>query len=139
MLYPNFRPNTRSKQQTFRTVVCSQNRPFTDRCRALRRVGRTPAVGPGLRPKSHSRGRRETSLRSAPTLTTRGGFHVRGSTSSGFPQSPFAVKFVDEFNEEESLSPVGLPADSDWVLYGPNVYDPVMIHNPFVYQLSRDI
>ena len=81
----------------------------------------------------------KTSLRSAPTLTTRAGFRVRGSTSSGFPQSPFAVKFIDDFNEEEALSPVGLPHDSDWVLYGPNVYDPVMIHNPFVYQLSRDI
>jgi len=79
------------------------------------------------------------SLTSPPTLSTRAGFRVRGSTSSGFPQSPFAVKFVDDFNEEEHLSAAGLPADSDWVLYAPNAYDPVMIHNPFVHQLSRDI
>ncbi len=81
----------------------------------------------------------KTSLTNPPTLTTRAGFHVRGSTSSGFPQSPYAVEFLDEFNEERNLSPLGLPADSDWVLYAPNAYDPVMIHNPFIYQLSRDM
>jgi hypothetical protein len=81
----------------------------------------------------------KTSLTNPPTLTTRAGFHVRGSTSSGFPQTPYAVEFLDEFNEERNLSPLGLPADSDWVLYAPNMYDPVMIHNPFIYQLSRDL
>ena len=81
----------------------------------------------------------KTSLTNAPTLTTRGGFHVRGSTSSGFPQSPFAVDFLDEFNQEKNLSPLGLPAESDWILYAPNSFDPVMIHNPFIYQLSRDM
>jgi hypothetical protein len=34
---------------------------------------------------------------------------------------------------------LGLPANSDWVLYAPNEFDPVMIHNPFVHQLSRDM
>ncbi len=81
----------------------------------------------------------KTSLTNPPTLTTRAGFHVRGSTSSGFRQSPFAVQFVDEFNEEQHLSLAGLPAESDWVLYAPNDYDLAMIHNPLVYQLSRDM
>ena len=80
-----------------------------------------------------------TSLTNKPTLTTRGGFRVRGSTSSGFPQTPFAVEFLDEFNGERPLPLLGLPADSDWVLYAPNSYDPVMIHNPFIHQLSRDL
>jgi hypothetical protein len=79
------------------------------------------------------------SLTHQPTVTTRGRFRVRGSTSSGFPQSPFAVEFLDEFDQEQNLSPLGLPPDSDWILYAPNVYDMVMIHNPFVYQLSRDM
>ena len=81
----------------------------------------------------------KTSLTNPPTFTTRGGFHVRGSTSAGMPQSGFAVQFLDEFNEEKHLSPLGLPAESDWVLYAPNAYDPVMIHNPFIHQLSRDM
>ena len=81
----------------------------------------------------------KTSLTNPPTLTARGGFRVRGSTSAGLPQQGFALHFLDEFNEEKNLSPLGLPPESDWVLYAPNGYDPVMIHNPFIHQLSRDM
>ncbi len=80
-----------------------------------------------------------TALTNPPTLTARGGFRVRGSTSAGMPQQGFALHFLDEFNDEMDLSPLGLPPDSDWVLYAPNGYDPVMIHNPFIHQLSRDM
>jgi hypothetical protein len=80
-----------------------------------------------------------TSLTNAPTLTTRAGFRQRGSSSAGLPQPSFALQFLDEFNDEKDLALLGLPADSDWVLYAPNVYDPVLIHNPFVHQLSRDL
>src|SRR6185369_3324591 len=41
-----------------------------------------------------------TSLTNPPTLTTRGGFRVRGSTSASMPQSGFALQILDEFNEE---------------------------------------
>jgi len=37
------------------------------------------------------------------------------------------------------LSPLGMPADGDWVMYAPNSFEPVLIHNPFMHQLSRDI
>jgi hypothetical protein len=80
-----------------------------------------------------------TSLTNPPTMITRGGFHVRGSTSAGMPQTGFALQFLDEFDHEQHVSPLGLPANSDWVLYAPTEYDPVMIHNPFVHQLSRDM
>ena len=81
----------------------------------------------------------KTSLTNPPTLTTRGGFHIRGSSTSRMPQASFAVEFLDEFNEDQDRSPLGLPAESDWVLYAPNGFEPVMIHNPFVHQLSRDL
>jgi hypothetical protein len=55
------------------------------------------------------------------------------------PQPGFAMAFIDELNQERSLPLLGLPADSDWILYAPNAYDPVLIHNPFIHQLSRDI
>lgn len=80
-----------------------------------------------------------TSLTNAPTLSTRAGYRVRGSTSSGMPQSGFALEFLDEFNQEKNQPLLGLPADSDWVLYAPNAYDPVLIHNPFIHQLSRNL
>jgi hypothetical protein len=55
------------------------------------------------------------------------------------PQPSFALELLDEFNEEHNREILGLPAESDWVLYAPNNYDPIMIHNPFVHQLSRDM
>ncbi len=80
-----------------------------------------------------------TSLTNPPSLVTRAGYRVRGSTSADMPQSGFAVECLDEFNGERSVPLLGLPADSDWILYAPNAYDPVLIHNPFVHQLSRDL
>jgi hypothetical protein len=79
------------------------------------------------------------SLTNAPALAARGGFRVRGSSSSGMPQSGFALELLDEFNEEKPVALCGLPMDSDWILYAPNSYDPVLIHNPFIHQLSRDL
>jgi len=81
----------------------------------------------------------KTSLTNPPVFTTRAGHRVRGSSSSGMPQSSFAITFLDEFNNEKSHAALGLPAESDWVLYAPNAYDPVLIHNPFIHQLSRDM
>lgn len=81
----------------------------------------------------------KTSLEGRPTLVTRGGAHVRGSTSAGMPQPGLAVEFRDEFNEDQNHAVLGLPANSDWVLYAPNMFDPGLIHNPFVHQLSRDL
>lgn len=80
-----------------------------------------------------------TSLTNPATLSTRGAYRVRGSSSSGLPQSSFALHFLDEFNVEDDRPVLGLPADSDWILYAPNSFDPVMIHNPFVHQLSRNM
>ena len=81
----------------------------------------------------------KTSLNARPALVTRGGFQMRGSSSAGMPQSSYALEFMDEFNQDQNLSVLGLPANSDWVLYAPNVFDPVLIHNPFIHQLSRDM
>jgi hypothetical protein len=80
-----------------------------------------------------------TWLTNQAAMTTRGGFHIRGSTSAQMPQPPFALQFLDEFDDEQHVSALGLPANSDWVLYAPTEYDPVMIHNPFIHQLSRDM
>ncbi len=81
----------------------------------------------------------KTSLTNPPAFSTRGAFRVRGSSSAGVPQSSFALHFLDEFNAEADHSMLGLPADSDWILYAPNSFDPVLIHNPFVHQLSRSM
>lgn len=79
------------------------------------------------------------SLLLPPTFTTRGAAKVRGSSSAGLPKQPYAIEWWDEFNEDENHGILGLPSDSEWVLYAPNQYDPVMIHNPFAHELSRQL
>ena len=81
----------------------------------------------------------KTSLNGRPALVTRGRFHLRGSSTAGMPQPSLAMEFLDEFNGDQNHSVLGLPANSDWVLYAPNIFDPVLIHNPFIHQLSRDM
>jgi hypothetical protein len=80
-----------------------------------------------------------TSLTNRPTLVARSGLKLRGSSTEGLAKSSFAVEFWDEFNLDLDLEILGMPADSDWVLYAPNQYEPIMIHNPFIHQLSRDM
>lgn len=80
-----------------------------------------------------------TSLTNPPALSTRAGINIRGSSTEGYAKRSFAVEGWDEFNVDRDLSPLGLPAEADWVLYAPNNFEPVLIHNPFMYQLSRDI
>jgi hypothetical protein len=84
-------------------------------------------------------GHGKTALTNKPTLTTRASFRVRGSSSSGFPKSGYALNTLDEFDRDRDLEILGLPADSDWVLYAPSALEPVLIHNPFVHQLSREM
>ncbi len=81
----------------------------------------------------------QSSLLRKPTFTSRGGAKVRGSSSSSLPKTPYAIEFWDEFNEDKKAGLLGLPADSEWVLYAPNQFEPVMVHNPFVHQLSREL
>jgi hypothetical protein len=72
-------------------------------------------------------------------LTMRAGIHLRGSSTLGLPKGSYSLELWDEFNNAQDVSLLGMPAESDWVLYGPNQYEPIMIHNPFIYQLSREI
>ncbi|HEY4416748.1 MAG TPA: CotH kinase family protein [Verrucomicrobiae bacterium] len=80
-----------------------------------------------------------TSLTNAPTLTTRATFHVHGSTSANIAKKAFSVSFSDEVGNDKNYSPLGLPSESDFILYAPDNFEPVLIHNPLIYQLSNEI
>jgi hypothetical protein len=78
-----------------------------------------------------------TSLANPPTVATRAGLRVRGNTSASSPKKSWSLELRDEFNDGNSMPLLGMPAESDWVLYGPNNIEPVFIHNPFAYELAR--
>ncbi len=80
-----------------------------------------------------------TTLLDQPTLTTRGGAKTRGSSTGGQPQSNFGIEWWDEFNQDKDLPVLGMPEESEWVLYAPNEFDAALIHNPFTMELSRQM
>ncbi len=82
------------------------------------------------------------SLFNPPHWTTRGVAKVRGSSTqddSPTAKAAWAIEWRDEFDADKKAPILGLPAESEWVLYAPNMYDPPLIHNPFVHQLSREM
>jgi hypothetical protein len=80
-----------------------------------------------------------TSLTNPPTLVARGGFNIRGSSTAGNPQYNLALEIWDEYNQDRSVEFLGMPAESDWVLFSQNNFDPSYLHNPLAHQLSRDV
>ncbi len=78
-------------------------------------------------------------LTNEPALAAAGGISVRGSSTEGLPKASLRVEFWDEFGNDRARSLLGMPEEADWVLYGANAFEPVLIHNPFMHDLSRDI
>ena len=79
-----------------------------------------------------------TSLTNPPTLVTRAGFNIRGRSTAGLPQYNLAVEIWDEYNQDNKVDFLGMPAESDWVLYAQDAYDTSYLHNPLTHQLCRD-
>lgn len=81
-----------------------------------------------------------TSLTNPPVLVTRAGAHVRGSSTEGYDKRNLGIEFWTEVNREDrDLEVLGMPADSDWVLYAPNQFDRNYLHNPLAFALGRQL
>jgi hypothetical protein len=65
------------------------------------------------------------------------GTHLRGETSAGFPQKPYAWELWDNQDGDKDASILGMPADSDWVLLS-NFNDKALVRNILPYQTYRD-
>ncbi len=85
------------------------------------------------------RGTYRSSLTNAPDLSTRAGIKIRGSSTAGRPKPSLAVEAWDEFNEDKNISPLGMPRESDWVLWGPYNFDRALMRNPLIYELSNQV
>ena len=60
----------------------------------------------------------------------------RGFSSLRFPKMSLSVETVDLQGDEQAVSLLGLPADSDWVLYAPYP-DRTLLRDVLAYELSR--
>ena len=82
-----------------------------------------------------------TSMTNPPTLAVRGMFHARGSSTitSSANKAAFFLEVRDEFDDDREVPLLGLPAESDWILYAPNNFEPALFHNPLAHALARDL
>lgn len=64
----------------------------------------------------------------------RGTIKFRGSSSLGFPKHSLAFEAVDERGDGRDVSFLGMPKDSDWVLYAPYT-EKTMIRDVLAYEL----
>ncbi|MCK4913301.1 MAG: lamin tail domain-containing protein [Planctomycetes bacterium] len=69
-------------------------------------------------------------------FTGRCGLRERGSSASSFPKKMYACEVWDEENEDKNVSILGLPKESDWILYGPYM-DKTLMRNVLSYRWSR--
>ncbi len=81
-----------------------------------------------------------TALTSPVVTTSRAGLKVRGSSSFTFAEKSYSLDTWGERDgRSRDLSLLGLPADSGWVIYGPDPaqFDSTLIHNSVTYELAR--
>ena len=71
-------------------------------------------------------------------IATRCNMKVRGSSSAGFAKYSLSLESQDESKEDQNIEPLGMPAESDWVLSGRYTFDRALMRNPLIYQLSNE-
>lgn len=82
----------------------------------------------------------DTAMSSAVVNRTRAGLKLRGSSSFSFAEKSYTMETWGERDgRERDVALAGLPADADWVLYGPDPaqFDNTLVHNTVAYELAR--
>ena len=64
--------------------------------------------------------------------------NIRGHTSLRYPKRSYTLTTVDSAEDPRNVSLLGLPKDSDWVLYGPYP-DKTLMRDVLAYELHGKI
>ena len=81
----------------------------------------------------------KTKFTNTPQYTSNAGIRVRGSSTAGRPKPSLSLELWGENEKDKSASLLGMPSESDWILWGPFNFDPSLIRNPLIYELSNQI
>jgi len=73
-----------------------------------------------------------------PDFTGRGGMHVRGQSSSGFPKKQYSWETWNNDDEDKDVPILGMPRESDWILHAP-YSDKTLMRNVLVYDSARQL
>ncbi|MDR3626513.1 MAG: CotH kinase family protein, partial [Ignavibacteriaceae bacterium] len=66
------------------------------------------------------------------------GIELRGQSSQQFPKKPYGFEVRDVNDNDSNASILGMPAESDWILYPP-YSDKTLMRNVLAYKLSNDL
>ncbi len=73
-------------------------------------------------------------------LTTRAALKERGSSTAYDPKHSYSIELRESGSDDDGDEPLlGLPADSDWVLYAPLGFDRAFIRNALAFRLSNEV
>jgi hypothetical protein len=80
-----------------------------------------------------------SSMTNAPDLVSRTVYHRHGSSTLDDPKPNLRLKLQDESGGNNNQPLAGMPADSDWIFYAPDVYDKSSLHNPLAHELFSEM
>lgn len=80
-----------------------------------------------------------SSLLNPPDLVTQGYFHRRGQATFYNPKANLRVETENAYGDDLNVELLGLPSESDWVFYGIDEFDKVLMHNPLTLDLYREM
>jgi hypothetical protein len=88
----------------------------------------------GIIPKTGGR----AAIVATPEFTGNAGLKIRGSSSTSFPKKQYALELWDEYRSDVDGTFLGLPSESDWILYGPYT-DKTLMRDVLAYAWSNSI
>ncbi len=80
-----------------------------------------------------------SALTNPPDLAVQGVFHRRGQATLNYPKASLRVETRDDYGDNRDVELLGMPADNDWIFYGIDQYDKVLMHNPLTHDLYREL
>lgn len=78
-----------------------------------------------------------SSLAAAPDVTSLSAQHRRGRSTFSQPKLNLRLELRDALGDDQSQSLLGMPSESDWVLYAPWTIDRAMVRHSLIYDLGR--
>lgn len=135
------RPPGLTQSQTY-TVLHESLRDFSSHLPLViintfgRRIGHEEKIPASIRFINGDGG--TNSLLGTAGMDGRVDINVRGNTSRRFPKNSFTLKLKNDQDQPLKVPLLGLPAESEWVLYAP-YFDRTLIRDVLAYDLSNQI
>ncbi len=80
---------------------------------------------------------KRSSLRDPANYTGLGAIKTRGSSTLRRPKKAYGLELRKDDGTDRRAALVGMPKDSDWVLYGPHNFDQSHLRNALAYEIAR--